>query len=127
MDAQKYIITKILLQLGFTPGYHGFYYLREAVQIACRDPEALTLITKLIYAPLAKTYGTSAENIEKSIRKAAESVWKTNGGTEKTVTILNQTYCYPASRPENKELITIICGFLKKAGKILNTDIRDSI
>lgn len=89
MDALKYIVTKALLQLGFTPGYNGFFFLRDAVIIARRDPEALTLITKLIYAPLAKAYGTTPENIEKSIRKAAEAVWKRNGGKEKTAAVLN--------------------------------------
>lgn len=56
MDALKYIVTKALLQLGFTPGYNGFFFLRDAVIIARRDPEALTLITKLIY-------GTTCEGI----------------------------------------------------------------
>ena len=44
MDALKYIVTKALLQLGFTPGYNGFFFLRDAVIIARRDPEAYMLI-----------------------------------------------------------------------------------
>lgn len=83
MDALKYIVTKALLQLGFTPGYNGFFFLRDAVIIARRDPEALTLITKLIYAPLAKAYGTTPENIEKSIRKAQKPYGKETAARKK--------------------------------------------
>jgi|GEM_PF-1248692 spo0A protein, (cheY-like receiver domain and HTH-type DNA binding domain) len=127
MDALKYIVTKALLQLGFTPGYNGFFFLRDAVIIARRDPEALTLITKLIYAPLAKAYGTTPENIEKSIRKAAEAVWKRNGGKEKTAAVLNTEYHYPDVKPENRELLSLICHFVEQAGEMLDTDVSNSI
>lgn len=127
MDARNYIVTKTMLQMGFPPGYNGFYFLRDAVLIACSDPEALTLITKLIYAPLAKAYGTTPENVEKSIRKAAETVWRRNGGNGKTVTVLNKEYQYSSVRPENKELISLICGFVKQSGEIFDTDVRCGI
>lgn len=113
--------------MGFTPGYNGFFFLRDAVVIACGDPEALTLITKLIYAPLAKRYGTTPENIEKSIRKASEAVWKRNGGTGKTVAVLNGEYRYSAVRPENRELISLLCRFAGQAGEMFDTDVGSGV
>ena len=98
MDARRYIVTKAMLQLGFTPGYNGFFFLRDAVLTTLRDPETLTLITKLIYAPLAKAYGTTSENVEKSIRKAAAAVWKRHGGTGKTIAVLNSEYRCPSGK-----------------------------
>ena len=58
-NAIEIIITKALLQIGFSPANNGFYFLRDAVKSAYFDEEVLTLITKLIYAPLAKEYKTS--------------------------------------------------------------------
>lgn len=127
MDAEKYIVTKAMLQLGFTPGYNGFFFLRDAVLTTLRDPETLTLITKLIYAPLAKAYGTTAENIEKSIRKAASAVWNRNGGSEKTIAVLNSEYKYSDARPENRVLISLICRFVEQAGETFDTDIRSRV
>lgn len=72
-----------MLQLGFTPGYNGFFFLRDAVVIACGDPEALTLITKLIYAPLAKRYGTTPENIENRSAKRRRPYGKGTAVREK--------------------------------------------
>lgn len=127
MNATIYIITKAMMQLGFMPDYNGFMYLRSAVYIAMKDPEAITLVTKLIYAPLAKEYETTALNIEKSIRKAAESVWKNNELSGKTVNVLNGTYTYPETRPENRELIALLMRFVKESGEIFDTDIREGI
>lgn len=127
MDASKYIVTKAMLQLGFTPAYNGFFFLRDAVLTARRDPEALTLITKLLYAPLAKAYGVTPQNIEKSIRKAADAVWRRNGGKGKTVTVLNSEYRYSRTRPENRELIALLCRFTELAAELLDADVRDSI
>lgn len=127
MDFTKYAVTKAMLQMGFSPAYNGFYFLRDAVLTAHKDPDTLTLITKLIYAPIAKNYGTTSENIEKSIRKAAEVVWKTNGGRDQPAAVLKHIYYYPETKPENKELISLICSFVKESGEVFNTDVRDGI
>lgn len=122
MEALTYITTKAMLQLGFSPAYNGFYFLRDAVLTAIKDPEAITLVTKLIYAPLAKMYGTTAQNIEKSIRKAAEAVWASDDNTGKKRAVLNQEYCLPEMKLENRELISLLCGFVEQSVQILDTD-----
>ena len=124
-NAIETIITKALLQLGFSPANNGFYYLRDAVKLAYFDSEDITLITKLIYAPIAKEYNTSGDNIEKSIRKASESVWAKN--SNQSIAVLNNIYYFPEQRPENKELISLICGFIKQAVNIFDADISKGI
>ncbi len=124
-NAIDIIITKALLQLGFSPANNGFYFLRDAVKVAYFDEEALTLVTKLIYAPLAKEYKTSSDNIEKSIRKAAEIVWTKN--SNQTIAVLNYIYTFSEHRPENKELISLICNIVKQAVNIFDTDIGEGI
>ncbi len=124
-NAIDIIVTKALLQFGFSPANNGFYFLRDAVKTAYFDEEALTLITKLIYAPLAKEYKTSSDNIEKSIRKAAETVWTKN--SNQTIAVLNYIYTFSEHRPENKELIYLICNIVKQAVDIFDTDIGEGI
>jgi len=124
-NAIDIIITKALLQLGFSPANNGFYFLRDAVKVAYFDEETLTLVTKLIYAPLAKEYKTSSDNIEKSIRKAAEIVWTKN--SNQTIAVLNYIYTFSEHRPENKELISLICNIVKQAVNIFDTDIGEGI
>ena len=124
-NAIDIITTKALLQFGFSPAHNGFYFLRDAVRIAYFDKESLSLITKLIYAPLAKEYKTSSDNIEKSIRKAAEIVWTKN--SNQTIAVLNYIYKFPERRPENKDLVFLICNIVKQAVDILDTDISESI
>ena len=124
-NAIDIIITKALLQLGFSPANNGFYFLRDAVKVAYFDEKTLTLVTKLIYAPLAKEYKTSSDNIEKSIRKAAEIVWTKN--SNQTIAVLNYIYTFSEHRPENKELISLICNIVKQAVNIFDTDIGEGI
>ena len=124
-NAIDIIITKALLQLGFSPTNNGFHFLRDAVKVAYFDEEALTLVTKLIYAPLAKEYKTSSDNIEKSIRKAAEIVWTKN--SNQTIAVLNYIYTFSEHRPENKELISLICNIVKQAVNIFDTDIGEGV
>ena len=130
-NAIDIIITKAMLQLGFSPALNGFYFLRDAIKIACKDSESLTLITKLIYAPLAKSYKTTSKNIEKSIRLSSEFVWNSNKSSDnsepKNITVLNNIYTFSSRRPENRELIALISGFVKNSGEIFDTDISKGI
>lgn len=119
------IITKVLYQFGFSPIHNGFFYLRDAVRIACFEPDAITLVTKLIYLPLSKEYATTVENIEKSIRKSADAVWKNNAGS--TIAVLNTIYTFSDNRIENKELISLICNIIKQAVNIFDTDVSEGI
>lgn len=120
-NAIESIITKAMLQIGFSPAYNGFYFLRDAVKISYFDETALSLITKLIYLPLSKDYKTTSENIEKSIRKSADIVWSKN--TNHTINILNSTFTFPERRPENKQLIFLICTLVKQTVNIFDADI----
>ena len=124
-NAIEIIITKAMMQLGFSPAFNGFYFLREAVKIVYFDPESISLITKLIYLPLAREFKTTSENIEKSIRKSAESVWNVN--SNKTVAVLNNIYTFSEKRPENNHLIQLICTFVKHAVNIFDADIGKGI
>lgn len=119
------IITKALYQFGFSPIHSGFFYLRDAVRIAYFEQDAITLVTKLIYLPLAKEYDTTVDNIEKSIRKSADAVWKNNACS--TIAVMNTIYTFSENHIENKELISLICNIIKQTINIFDTDIGKGI
>lgn len=119
------IITKALYQFGFSPIHSGFFYLRDAVRIAYFEQDAITLVTKLIYLPLAKEYDTTVDNIEKSIRKSADAVWKNNA--DSTIAVMNTIYTFSENHIENKELISLICNIIKQTINIFDTDIGEGI
>lgn len=119
------IITKALYQFGFSPIHSGFFYLKDAVRIAYFEQDAITLVTKLIYLPLAKEYDTTVDNIEKSIRKSADAVWKNNAGS--TIAVMNTIYTFSENHIENKELISLICNIIKQTINIFDTDIGEGI
>lgn len=74
-DREMEFITELantLLDVGITPTYKGFNYIIDAVRIISRKGFAHILVTKDIYAPLAKLYDTNPELIEHCIRTAVK-------------------------------------------------------
>ena len=59
------------------------------------------------------------------LRKAAETVWTKN--SNQTIAVLNYIYTFSEHRPENKELIYLICNIVKQAVDIFDTDIGEGI
>ena len=41
--------------------------------------------------------------------------------------LLNNSYTFTEHRPENKEIINLLCSFVKQAADIFDADISDSI
>ena len=63
-------IRRAMDNLGFCESTIGTRYIREAIQIA--SGILRPMMCKDIYPEIAKRYGTSPANIERSIRKAIE-------------------------------------------------------
>lgn len=68
-------ISEILLRLGVTANYKGYFYLISAVELCLEDQERLHLVTKCVYPAVAKQYRTNWRAVERDIRKAVEIVW----------------------------------------------------
>ena len=64
----------ILCRLGITANYAGFHYTAYAVMLAVEDPGKLQLATKWLYPEVAKYYGTTPAAVERSIRRATNTV-----------------------------------------------------
>ena len=67
--------TSQLLQLGFLARQRGYRYLREAILVACQEPETITSVTKLLYPEVARRFNTTDKQVERAIRNSIETAW----------------------------------------------------
>lgn len=93
-----------LVKCSFRANQKGYRYLREAVWIACQDPEVLSSVTKRLYPEVAKRFGTTDKQVERAIRCAIEAAW-TQGEAETLKEIFMESYGDGTVRPTNTEVI----------------------
>lgn len=66
-------ITTLLVRLGAPTSQQGFRFLRRGVMLMMEDPSQQ--LTKALYPALAAEFGTSAANVEKSLRTTVTTAW----------------------------------------------------
>ena len=66
-------VSNLLITLGISTKLKGYNYLREAILFMRNDPTQS--ITKELYPSVARICGTSASQVERSIRSAISSAW----------------------------------------------------
>lgn len=96
-------IYDLLYSLGITAKYTGFFYTSYAVYLAIQQPERLLLITKWLYPEVAKQYGTTWYNVEKSIRFAAAVAWELRQDKLADIAKFDLT-----RKPSNSQFISIL-------------------
>lgn len=69
---------KLLRRLGITANYGGFYLCLTALEVIKKDPEALTLVTKLLYPAVAERHCTTWKAVEICIRRTVKRAWEHN-------------------------------------------------
>ena len=65
--------TRMLTELGITPGSRGFRCLRAGVLLLMEDPEQQ--LTKVLYPAIGAQFGTTGINVEKCLRTAVTNAW----------------------------------------------------
>ena len=68
-------IEDILLRLGITANYRGYFHLISAVELCLADRENLHLVTKYVYPKVAKLYHTNWRAVERNIRTVGKLAW----------------------------------------------------
>ncbi len=71
-------IAEVLLRLGVTPNYNGFFQTLLAVRFALQDPGRLACVTKSLYPRVARFYGSSWRAVERNIRTIITVAWNGN-------------------------------------------------
>lgn len=100
-------ITELMHEIGIPAKIIGYYYLRDAIIQAIKNPSALQGITKELYPTIAKTYGATSSRVERAIRHAIEVAWKKGD-----VNVLREYFSNTVSdyrrQPTNSEFIALI-------------------
>ena len=66
-------ITSLLVRLGAPTSQQGFRFLRLGIMLMMEDP--CQQLTKSLYPAIAEEFGTSAANVEKSLRTTVTTAW----------------------------------------------------
>lgn len=97
--------TEFLQQMGITPRYAGYGYLREAIVRTAADWSALFGLTKVLYPEIARKYKTTPNAVERSIRYVILAIWEIPSKRE----VFKSLSGYQDSdRPTNKEFIGLL-------------------
>lgn len=101
-----------MIKCGFQARQKGYRYLREAVWIACQEPEVLSSVTKRLYPEVAKRFYTTDKQVERAIRNAIETAW-TSGDPEALKMAFQDLYSDKTIRPTNTKVIENLVGLIK--------------
>lgn len=103
-------IQTILRKMGVSPNLKGYGYLIDAINYILESKETTVSITKHIYPFIAKKYSSSTAKIERSIRHAIETAWKT--GNED----IFEHYLgfMPTKKPTNSQFVTAVAEYIKE-------------
>lgn len=67
--------VQLLLQLGITSKYNGYWFILTALEIMAEKGDSHLRITKDIYPEVARRHSTSVSNVDRSIRTAISICW----------------------------------------------------
>ena len=93
----------LLMKLGVTPNYAGFFQTAFALELVRQDPDVLQMVTKCLYPAVARQFGTSWKAVERNIRSAALTAWRCNPE------LVSQLAGYPLTdRPKPAQFMAIL-------------------
>lgn len=103
-------IKLILRKLGLKTTLCGYRYIVYGMMLLQKNPSYLDFITKTLYIDIAKKFQTSSVCVERAIRTAVSTIWKTNN--------LKLLYAISGngfiSRPSNKEFFGLFYRYLSQ-------------
>lgn len=97
---------ELLMRLGITANYKGYWYLLTALELIDLDQTAHFRVTKDLYPKIAQVHKTSNQNVERGIRTVIGVCWD-YGNRE----LLCQ-FCSCSQRPTNATFIAALAAAL---------------
>ena len=91
-------IIKHLDHIGVPTQLKGYYYIKSALNKGIENNHAFELITKILYADLAKEFDTSPNGVERAIRFAIGKTWA-RGNASAIQNYFSYNPCYNPERP----------------------------
>ena len=71
-------VCTLLIRLGVTINYTGFFYTACAVSLCVEEPERLLRMTGYLYPEVARRFGTNWKAVERNIRTVGTVIWREN-------------------------------------------------
>ena len=105
-------ITDALLSCGVMPNLRGYRLLRSAVRLVIEDRDNLHGITKILYPDLAKLHNTSAKSVERSMRNAIDSAWRSCDISKRRAHFGKYAQLLEA-KPTNSAFISLLADFVE--------------
>ena len=106
------IIRSYLRDLGVAANVRGYNYLKTALDLGCKNPLVIEMITKCLYPEIAKLYKTTSSRVERAIRHAIEISW--NRGSEELIKeIWGYTISPEKEKPTNSEYIAALAEYIR--------------
>ncbi len=103
-------IKLILRKLGLKTTLFRYRYIVYGMMLLQKNPSYLDFITKTLYIDIAKKFQTSSVCVERAIRTAVSTIWKTNN-LKLLYEISGNEFI---SRPTNKEFFGLFYRYLSK-------------
>jgi len=110
-------VTGVILEIGIPAHVKGYHYVRSAIMLAIRQPDAINAVTKVIYPTIAKQYRTSSSRVERAIRHAIEVAWD-RGNVETLNSFFGYSISAARGKPTNSEFIAMISDRLRLKNKM---------
>jgi len=105
-------VTRILHRIGMPAHIKGYAFLRFAIVTVTPNPDALELVTKILYPAIAEKFGTTATRVERAIRHAIEVAWE-RGNNEAQIELFGYDMRGNRGKPTNSEFIALISDALR--------------
>jgi two-component system response regulator (stage 0 sporulation protein A) len=103
----RFVITGILHALGIPAHLVGYRYLREAVTLLIQNPQEFKRMTRALYPHLADQFQTTPASVERAMRHAVCSAWKSEGAAMQR-SVFQYFALSKQKRPTNGELIATL-------------------
>ncbi len=99
-------IVELLRSIGVPVKMVGYKYLRDAIEIAIKAPDVIS-VTKDIYPAVAQIHETSSGNVERNIRYVIETTWTKHEAPP------SEIFADTVKRPTNTEFILNCSEYIK--------------
>lgn len=108
-------VLALLSKTGINPYLKGYKFLAKSITYAYIDPKLMSSVTKILYPKVAKSFKSSAVNVERIIRHAIETTW--NKSDNDGFDCIGITKDNNANRPTNSKFINAAIEQLKDDDK----------
>ncbi|MCM1236085.1 MAG: sporulation initiation factor Spo0A C-terminal domain-containing protein [Ruminococcus flavefaciens] len=104
-------ITNILFDMGMSPSYRGFKYVRSAIQLVLdEDNRWMDNFCKEVYSAVAEMYGTTPSRVERSMRTVIQSLSPCNE-------LVSSLFVYARFGCTNKQFVYTIAEYISTVEK----------